>query len=103
MVTKESFLKTLAIQRKGSNYVDTLYDHGVNIIETDLNEAFGEVFDQWVFSNFNEEGTDWVFWYVYERTRKTGEPDAWDEGGNVIPMETDEDLWNFLVTNECFI
>lgn len=44
---------------------------------------------------FTPEEYDTIIWWMYEHTDK--EEDAmWDENGNVIPMKTIDDLYNYI-------
>jgi hypothetical protein len=53
-------------------------------------------------SHFDEEGQDWINWWLYE---KDGNPElkAWDENDNEIPTETIDDLWNLVKDHVCTI
>lgn len=47
---------------------------------------------------FNEEGKDWIDWYLYERVGFDGKIlEAWDEKGNVICHNV-ESLWDTVMS-----
>lgn len=53
------------------------------------------LFDQLLRKDFDAEGIDTIYWWMYEHTDKEKEV-MWDKNGKVIPMKTVEDLWNFV-------
>jgi hypothetical protein len=44
---------------------------------------------------FNEEGIDWINWWLFEREDHSDDA-VTDADGNVIPSKTVEDLWNLV-------
>ena len=46
-------------------------------------------------STFTTEGWDWMFWWLFEKG-STPELKAYDENEKEIPLETIDDLWNFV-------
>lgn len=95
LVTKEEFLSWLSDHAAQSERVDILIKAGLQIWDSPLIEYGNKMFELLVKSNFTEEGSDWIFWWLYE---KDGNPDikAWDEDHDEIPLETAEDLWRFV-------
>lgn len=53
------------------------------------------LFDQLLQKDFSKEDIDTIYWWMYELEDKS-EPSMWDKDGNVIPMESIEDLWNYI-------
>lgn len=94
-VTKNEFLELLREQDDQENRLDTLSSIGIEIFDSALIEYGTKMFERLIKSYFTEEGADWIFWWLYE---KNGDPEmkAWDENHNEIPMETMEDLWNYV-------
>lgn len=94
-ITKEKFLALLAMHDAQSERLDKLSEAGFPVWETDVIEYGNLMFNEVIEAYFTEEGKDWIFWWLYE---KYGNPDikVWDENHNEIPMETLEDLWNFI-------
>lgn len=95
IITKDEFIKLLEEHDDQENRVDTLASIGLDIFDSPLLEYGNMMFERLIKAYFTEEGADWVFWWLYE---KHGDPDmkAWDENHNEIPMETMEDLWNYV-------
>ena len=81
------------------NNIDTLCDMGIDMINSDLYSDFNKVVEICISTNFTEEGQDWINWWLYER-KGCGDVinEAYDVDGNVIKLDTLEELWN-LVSN----
>lgn len=95
MISKIEFIELLKEHDAQEERIDTLEEMGLSIFDSPLIEYGTKLFEQMITSNFKEEGSDWIFWWLYE---KDGDPDmkAWDENHNEIPLETMEDLWNLV-------
>lgn len=95
VLTKGEFIKLLEERDDQENRIDTLASIGLDIFDSPLIEYGNMMFERLISAHFTEDGTDWIFWWLYE---KNGNPDmkAWDENHNEIPMETMEDLWNYV-------
>lgn len=94
-LTKDEFIKLLEERNDQKNRVDILSSIGIEIFDSPLIEYGNMMFERLIEAYFTEEGSDWICWWLYE---KNGHPDmkAWDENHNEIPMETMEDLWNYV-------
>lgn len=68
---------------------------GSGIFETPMVQSGWKIIDFLILTNFNEEGQDWINWWLYD---KGGDPElkAWDEEDKEIPTETIDDLWNLV-------
>lgn len=97
MLTKEQFLKSLKVARDRSAFIDKLYDLNIDIIE--CQDGYDEMFSLFINSAFTEEGGDWYTWYLYEKPSLKGDENAWEADGTPIIMNTDDDLWEYLVKN----
>lgn len=95
MITKEQFLKSLEVARKRSEFIDKLYDLHIDILECE--DGFDDIFALFTKAVFTEEGEDWYYWYLYEKPSLRGEINAWEADGTPIILDTDEDLWNYLI------
>lgn len=58
-----------------------------------------DLFNQLLQKDFDKEDIDTIYWWMYELGDKS-KPSMWDKDGNVIPMESIEDLWNFINNNK---
>ena len=102
-MTKELFTKMILEIQNFSNRVDQLCDVlGTNFFESPLAEVGWNLINILINSHFDEEGQDWINWWLYE---KDGNPEmkAFDEDNNEIPTETIDDLWNLVKDHVCTI
>lgn len=95
MITKEIFTNVITKHQIQSKKLDQLTELGFNIWDTQIIDFGWQIFDIFIETNFDEEGKDWIFWWLYERN-ETIFDQAWDEYGNKIPTETIDDLWNLI-------
>lgn len=103
MMTKELFTKMILEIQNFGNIVDQMCDVlGTNFFESPLAEVGWDLISTLINSHFDEEGQDWINWWLYE---KDGNPElkAWDENDNEIPTETIDDLWNLVKDHVCTI
>ena len=98
MITKENFIYIINQHQNQKELLDELERCGFDIYETKVIEFGFIMFDKVLKSNFNDEGIDWINWWLYERDNKWCSEigKAWDENGKEIPTETIEDLWNIV-------
>ena len=68
---------------------------GSGIFETHMIQSGWKIIDFLILTNFNEEGQDWINWWLYEKGRHP-ELKACDAEDNEIPTETIDDLWNLV-------
>lgn len=102
-MTKELFTKMILEIQNFGNIVDRICDVlGTNFFESPLAEVGWDLINTLINSHFDEEGQDWINWWLYE---KDGNPElkAWDENDNEIPTETIDDLWNLVKDHVCTI
>ena len=94
-LTKSEFIKLLEEKDDQENRIDTLSSIGINIFDSPIIEYGNMMFDRLLKAHFTSEGVEWIYWWLYE---KNGDPEfkAWDDNHNEIPMETMEDLWNYV-------
>lgn len=95
-MTKELFTKIITEIQTFSNRIDLLCDVlCTDFFESPLVESGWNLINLLVESHFDEEGQEWINWWLYE---KDGRPElkAFDENDNEIPTETIDDLWNLV-------
>ena len=104
-MTKELFCEIIKSHQIHWSNLENLEKLGMDLFESPIIEFGFQMFEHLIKSNFNEEGVDWIFWWLYERddTLKCSNK-ACDEDGNEIPTETIDDLWNIIknyrITND---
>lgn len=67
---KENFIKTMNLMKDFMNLTEKLHELGIEIVDSKLFGITGQIFDQFVYTNFTEEGQDLVFWWIFEDVPK---------------------------------
>lgn len=97
MITKDEFITLIDDYQKWSEQVDKASEVlGIStLFESNLIDYTSRLFDKTINILFDENGTDDIYWWLYE---KSGSPDfkMWDKEGNEIPSETIDDLWEIV-------
>jgi hypothetical protein len=87
----EQFKTVIDTLEKVRERSHSMYQLGVDLM--DYEEPYHTVISTLLESVFNNEGTDWVGWYLYERPGFSGKVNlATDENGNEI-CHNIESLW----------
>lgn len=78
--------------------VERWADFGIELYELPICELTWELINMYLEEIFNEDGVDWINWYIYERKSIiTGEVlPCFDEEGNEFYVNTPEDLWKLV-------
>ena len=86
-----------AIERYDAE-VERWADFGIELYELPICELTWEIINMYLEEMFNEDGVDWINWYIYERKSViTGEVlPCWDEEGKEFYVNTPEDLWKLV-------
>jgi hypothetical protein len=106
MITKETFIQMISLVERFNEEINRWDDFGLNILDQPIISIPWEIFDTWTNSNFNEDGADWINWYIYERISIITKEllPCYDEEGNIFYVNTPEELWNLVkdqqLTNE---
>lgn len=98
MVSKENFTKIITKYRDWNDRVHQVANVlGLDFLNSDWIEYPHFLFQDFINSHFNENGVDWINWWLFEKPMLSeGEELAWDENHNEILTETVEDLWNIV-------
>ena len=86
-----------AIERYDAE-VERWADFGIELYELPICELTWEIINMYLEEMFNEDGVDWINWYIYERKSIfTGEVlPCFDEEGKEFYVNTPEDLWKLV-------
>ena len=86
-----------AIERYDAE-VERWADFGIELYELPICELTWELINMYLEEMFNEDGVDWINWYIYERKSIfTGEVlPCFDEEGEKFYVNTPEDLWKLV-------
>ena len=86
-MTLQNFTEVINIHKDFYEKTRALYDAGVDMLESkyELNTPFHKIFNHLIASHYNEEGIDWIEWFIYESDY--GEKDWSDRPVYVINEE----------------
>lgn len=97
MITREEFRDAIQHIKSFNRTLDLLCDFGIDLTNSDLFNDFGVISDKLFASNFTDEGCDWINWWLYEREDTNSmSHSAYDSEGNIIKLDTAEELWNLV-------
>lgn len=77
-----------------------LYDMGFDFLENEKFPLYNYIFNSlelFIKSHYNEDGWDWVEWFVFENEYGEKKLEAWDVDGNLI-CQTLEELFELIET-----
>lgn len=99
MISKNLFIKMMQSAEKFSAEIDRWSEFGIDVFEIPIGEIPWDMFNAWCESHFDEEGQDWINWYIFERKSiATGQILAcYDENGKEFYVRTLDELWNLVV------
>ena len=95
---KCNFIAMVNAIEKYDAEVERWADFGIELYELPICELTWELINMYLEEMFNEDGIDWINWYIYERKSIiTGEVlPCWDEEGKEFYVNTPEDLWKLV-------
>ena len=95
---KCNFVAMINAIEKYDAEVERWADFGIELYELPICELTWELINMYLEEMFNEDGVDWINWYIYERKSIfTGEVlPCWDEEGKEFYVNTPEDLWKLV-------
>ena len=90
---REVFLTTISLLEHILNRGIMLEsDYGFNTIKYD--EPFYQIIDSLIYMHFDEDASDLIMFYLYERVNPDGTFNSvTDINGDEVPLENAEDLW----------
>ena len=97
MITKEEFTKLITDYQNYLKRLDEVCQVlATNVWECDWVEYSGLLFDYTIDLLFKPEGVDTICWWLFER--KDNQYKMWDANKKEIPMDTLDDLWEYVKT-----
>ena len=95
---KCNFVAMINAIEKYDAEVERWNDFGIELYELPICELTWEIINMYLEEMFNEDGVDWINWYIYERKSIiTGEVlPCFDEEGKEFYVNTPEDLWKLV-------
>lgn len=97
MISRTKFVEQIETAKQFDELINTLYKFGIDLIESPLYNLPSKMFDNFVKTICNEDGGDLIYWYLYEDVPKI----IW-ENEKEIPINTIDDLYDYLKTNNLF-
>lgn len=98
MITKELFREQCKLMQQLDDVYNTLHDIRIDMLESPLYSIPSNLFENWTKTIGKEELQDLVYWWLYEDVDKI----IW-EGEKEIRIDTIDDLYDYLETNDLFI
>jgi hypothetical protein len=89
-MTQETFTELIGKLKSNSDAIHKAYKLNIDLYE--FADPWENIIALLLKECFTEDGYDMISWWVYENGRA-----AWDEKGEPIPLDTEEQLYNFLV------
>lgn len=98
MITKEEFTKLITWHEEQDKLVDKLTEIFPNAYESNVIDNSWKVFDLVWKICFDEEGQDWISWWLYDcKSYKDNTYNhTYEENGETISVETIDDLWKLV-------
>lgn len=98
MLTKEDFIDFINL---ASDYDDELTrwsDFGIDLFDLPIADLGWSFFSTFLRTHFNENGRDWINWYMWERISiVNGEVlPCYDENDQKFYINSPEDLWELV-------
>lgn len=96
MIGVEQFKEAIELYQKHEELMDDfekLFPGG--FYESKFADCFWRMQDLVFKTNFNENGLDWINWWLYEKDGNS-ELKAYEKNETEIPTETIEDLWDLV-------
>lgn len=95
LISKDKFIEIIKNQQTEREHLDKADEIFPNLWESKLFTYGFELFDKLIISYFDERGSDWIFWWLYEKDGRS-DMKAYDENHNEILTETIDDLWELV-------
>lgn len=86
---KEAFIDLIERMKATAESVSEAYRLKIDLIE--FSDPWEQIITILLKEVFTEEGYEWISWWLCENGRE-----AWEKDGTPIPMDTAEDLYNYL-------
>lgn len=102
MLTLEVFKKAIEGYFNFSKAIDRISEcisgtqYGVNLIESDWFAAVCDILDAFLKANFNDNGVDLIYWWMFEDVDKVITIDKEIS----VDVTTIEDLWKYLIHHQ---
>lgn len=91
MIGKDEFVNLIESYKKQDDRIHKIGEAGFQIWDTDVIEYGYTLFSDVIDILFDKEGSEFIFWWLYEPKKK-----IWDKDNNEIQVNTIEEFWEFI-------
>ena len=93
-ISKEQFLQFIDLVKKEDNFINTLHNLNIDIINCEIATDYYLVGNILLNTNFTASGVDLIEWWLYEDVENK---EIYEKDGPTYTLNTAEELWNYLV------
>ena len=93
-ISKEQFLQFIALVKKEDNFINTLHNLNIDIINCEIATDYYLVGNILLNTNFTASGVDLIEWWLYEDVENK---EIYEKDGPTYALNTAEELWNYLI------
>lgn len=93
-ISKEQFLQFIDLVKKEDNFINTLYNLNIDIINCEIATDYYLVGNILLNTNFTASGVDLIEWWLYEDIENK---EIYEKDGPTYTLNTAEELWNYLI------
>lgn len=93
-ISKEQFLQFIDLVKKEDNFINTLHNLNIDIINCELATDYYLVGNILLNTNFTALGVDLIEWWLYEDIENK---EIYEKDGPTYTLNTAEELWNYLI------
>lgn len=94
MLTKELFCSIINRTLSVEDFILKASQINIDLFATEVYEYAMDLQSTLLKEFFTDEGVRTIEWWLYEHDRT--KPGIWDKDGNIIPVYTVDELWDFL-------
>ena len=93
-ISKEQFLQFIDLVKKEDNFINTLHNLNIDIINCEIATDYYLVGNILLNTNFTASGVDLIEWWLYEDVENK---EIYEKDGPTYTLNTAEELWNHLI------
>lgn len=93
-ISKEQFLQFIDLVKKEDNFINTLHNLNIDIINCEIATDYYLVGNILLNTNFTASGVDLIEWWLYEDVENK---EIYEKDGPTYTLNTAEELWNYLI------
>ena len=93
-ISKEQFLQFIDLVKKEDNFINTLHNLNIDIINCEIAADYYLVGNILLNTNFTASGVDLIEWWLYEDIENK---EIYEKDGPTYTLNTSEELWNYLI------